>query len=100
MWNEINDEIDIKEFMDRFSCFHDSCIKEIKYVSGAYINNQRAMHPINDVRTLSVIVQRQYADISMLEMEFQDLKFLKLTPHDSNYTFELYMWDIGFDYVY
>ena len=36
-WNEITDENSLKEFMERVSFFHDSCIKEMHYLSGAYV---------------------------------------------------------------
>lgn len=38
MWNDIANENDLKNFMDAMYGFHDSCIKEIKYISGAYVN--------------------------------------------------------------
>lgn len=47
------------------------------------------MNPVNDCRTLNVIVQRQFEDISMIEMEFEDLKSLKLFPVDNKYTCEI-----------
>lgn len=35
MWNEITDQDTLKNFMERMSFFHDSCIKELKYLAGA-----------------------------------------------------------------
>ena len=58
-WNEITDENSLKEFMERVSFFHDSCIKEMHYLSGAYVN------------------------------EFQGLKYLKLFPADERYSCEI-----------
>ena len=89
MWNEIVNIQDINHFMETVCCFHDSCIKEIKYVSGAYVNENLSMHPINDKRVLKVIVQRQFEDNPMIEMEFVGLKKLKLCPVDENYTCEI-----------
>ena len=68
-WNEITDENSLKEFMERVSFFHDSCI--------------------NDRRILRVIIQRQYEEDSMIEMEFQGLKYLKLFPADERYSCEI-----------
>ena len=70
-WNEITDENSLKEFMERVSFFHDSCIKEMHYLSGAYVNENLDMYPVNDRRILRVIIQRQYEEDSMIEMEFQ-----------------------------
>ena len=89
MWNEIKDSKDIKEFMERVIYFHDSCIKEIKYLSGAYVQENLAMRPINESRILSVIFQRQFEDISMIELQFEGIDYLKLFPNNENYTCEI-----------
>ena len=47
------------------------------------------MYPINDCRILRVIIQCQNEKESMIEMEFQDLKYLKLFPTDPHYTCEI-----------
>ena len=60
MWNDIANENDLIKFMDAMYGFHDSCIKEIKYISGAYVNEKLSMSPINSQRILSVIIQRQF----------------------------------------
>lgn len=44
-WNEITDENSLKEFMERVSFFHDSCIKEMHYLSGAYVNENLDIKP-------------------------------------------------------
>lgn len=90
MWNEIIDELDLRNFMDEMILFHDSCIKELRYISGAYVDNELAMYPINHRRILSVIVQRQFENNPMIEMEFKGLKFLKLFPVDEEYTCEIF----------
>jgi len=89
MWYEIKDGNELEDFMYKMCYFHDSCIKEIKYLSGAYVNNELSMHPLNDRRILNVVIQRQYEDVSMIEMEFSGLKFLKLFPVDDKYTCEI-----------
>ncbi len=38
MWNEITNEEDLQSFMKCMYFFHDSCIKELKYISGAYVD--------------------------------------------------------------
>ena len=89
MWNEISDANDLSEFMEKIGYFHDSCLKEIKYTSGAYVGEDLAMYPINDRRTLSVIIQRQFDNISMLELKFEGLCYLNLFPADTQYTCEI-----------
>ncbi len=89
MWKEIVDNNDLLEFLKRVCCFHDSCIKEIKYVSGAYVDEKLSMYPVNDQRLLRVIIQRQFEDDSMIEMEFVGLRQLRLFPITENYTCEI-----------
>ena len=90
MWNEIRSEQDIRDFMDKVYAFHDSCIKEMHYVSGASVNADLRMYPLNDRRVLNVIIQRQFEDVSMIEMEFAGLKYLNLSPVDEQYTCEIF----------
>ena len=89
MWNEIISEHDLSDFLSRFGYFHDSCIKEIKYISGAYVNEDLSMYPINSQRTVKIIFQRQYSNPSVIEMEFIGLSQLSLFPPDDNYTCEI-----------
>lgn len=89
MWHEIKNNDDIKNLMERVWEFHDSCIKEIKYTSGAYVQENLAMRPINESRILKVLIQRQFKDMPVIELEFAGLKYLKLLPNDDNYTCEI-----------
>ena len=89
MWNEIVCKKDLDSFMNIMCGFHDSCVKEIKYISGAYVNEKLSMSPVNSQRILSVIIQRQFENPSVVEMQFVGLKYLKLFPNDENYTCEI-----------
>lgn len=89
MWNEIIDDNTCTEFMKDVDYFHDSCIKELKYYSGAYVDENLSMHPINDCRTLNVIIQRQYEKKSMIEMKFEGVQYLKIFPIDDKYSCEI-----------
>ncbi|MCL2332764.1 MAG: hypothetical protein FWC54_04690 [Actinomycetia bacterium] len=84
MWNEIRDESDITSFMDKHYHFHDSCIKELKYVSGAYATDT-GLYPLNDQRILKVIAQGRFEGSNVIEMEFAGLKRLSLLPADEKY---------------
>lgn len=90
MWNEIVDENDLKCFMNKIVFFHDSCIKEARYISGSYVDEDLSMYPLNDKRILDVVIQRQFEDISMIEMQFIGLKYLKLCPIAEDYTCEIH----------
>lgn len=89
MWNLICTKAELELFLERMWYFHDSCVKEIKYTSGAYVNEDRAMRPINSCRKLNVIIQRQCKVDSTIELEFCGLKYLKLYPVNENYTCEI-----------
>ena len=89
MWNEINNHNDIVKFMNFVCFFHDSCIKEFRYLSGAYVDEECSMYPINDQRVLNIIIQRQFSDASMIELEFAGIKYLKLLPCDEKHTCEI-----------
>lgn len=89
MWNEIADEKDLENLLEVTHFFHDSCIKEFRYISGAYVGEALSMHPINDRRELHVILQTQWESLSMIELEFAGLKAFKLFPVDEQYTCEI-----------
>jgi hypothetical protein len=90
MWNEINSNEDLSNFLDMLHGFHDSCLKELKYISGSYVNENLSMYPINDQRTLNIVIQRQFKDPSVIELEFSGLIYLKMFPNDENYTSEIF----------
>lgn len=90
MWKDIKTNEDIKEFMDSVYCFHDSCIKELHYISGAYVGEDLEMYPLNDKRILRVVIQRQFDNPSMLELEFSGLQYMNLNPVKPTYTCEIH----------
>ena len=45
MWNEISTDDDVLKFMEAVCFFHDSCIKEMSYVSGAYVDVNLSIFP-------------------------------------------------------
>ena len=89
MWNEIANNEDLNIFMDNMYGFHDSCLKEIKYISGAYVDEELSMFPVNSQRILNAIIQRQFRHPSVIEMQFVGQKYLKLFPCDDDYTCEI-----------
>ena len=89
MWEKISTNDEILHFMEKVCYFHDSCIKEICYLSGAYVGDNLSMFPLNNRRVLRVLIQRQYEQDSMIEMEFQGLKMFKLFPVDESDTCEI-----------
>lgn len=89
MWEIICTNDEVLEFMENVCYFHDSCIKELSYISGAFVDENYSMHPLNDRRILRIVIQRQDEENSMIEMEFQGLKHLNLFPVNEDYTCEI-----------
>mgnify|MGYP007125787840 FL=1 len=89
MWEIIRTNDEVLEFMENVCYFHDSCIKELSYISGAFVDENYSMHPLNDRRILRIVIQRQDEENSMIEMEFQGLKHLNLFPVNEDYTCEI-----------
>ena len=58
--------------------FHDGCIKELKYIGGEYVSEDLSMMPVNELRRLSVIFQRQWKGPCAIEMVFEGLKRMNL----------------------
>jgi hypothetical protein len=88
MWNEIFTDNDIDMLMKFYDEFHDSCIKEITYISGAYVNSDLSMFPVNNERILKITFQRQSKPIT-IELEFSGLIKLNLSPNNQEYTCEI-----------
>lgn len=89
MWSEITNQDELKNFMELTGGFHDSCLKEFRYTSGAFVDKDLSMYPVNNQRVLKVIIQRQFNNPSALEMEFIGLKHLSMFPADEAYTCEI-----------
>lgn len=89
MWKEIDTQADLDHFVSVMNHFHDSCIKEMRYLSGAYVDKELSMYPINSIRNLRVIFQQQSPLNSTIEVEFTKLNYLKLFPISDVYTCEI-----------
>ncbi len=87
---EIKDDKDMKKLLQVFNWFHDSCIKELKYYSGGYVEENGSMYPFNSSRCVKVIFQSQTANIRVIEMKFDGIKKLNLVPRDEKYDCVIY----------
>lgn len=54
MWNEIITSQDIECFLNQIDYFADSCIKEMRYVTGSYAQG-RSLHAVDDRRDLCIL---------------------------------------------
>ena len=88
-WKEINTEQVLCNFEKIFDFFHDCYLKELKYKSGAYVNNHFKAHALNDSRELCIVIQRQDKIKNTIEMRFSGLIKLNLKPISPEYTCEI-----------
>ena len=80
MWNIIKNDEDIRELMECFGHFENSCVCELKYHSGAYVGKV-SEHFVNDDMTLSVYFQRRSLGyVQTFELLFRDIRLLRLEP--------------------
>lgn len=89
MWYNINTEQELDNFFELYGGFHDCCLKELRYISGAFVKENFEMHPINDQRRLYILFQRQSENFTSIELEFSGLIKLSLTPCDDSFTCEI-----------
>ena len=82
---QIYTESDIQKLNEKFNFFHDSCIKEINYISGEYVDEKGAMYPFNSERKLSVMLQSQNAQIRAIELVFEKIRSFYMAPKIPDY---------------
>lgn len=87
---QINDEKDLAYFLKQCNNFHDSCIFEIHYNSGAYVDEKLSMHPINSINTLTIRFHSQNEKCRRFDVEFTDLVCFNLTPVTREYSCEIF----------
>ena len=78
MWTELITTQDIKCFLEKINYFVDSCIKEMKYVSGSYSENGATLYAINDIRDLYILFDSISSCYQTFEVKFS--KIHKLIP--------------------
>ena len=69
---------ELADFLESVCYFHDCCIVDVHYISGAYCSGGW-MHPENDQRELRVHLQGWCAGVLI----FQGLRFCRLSPQIS-----------------
>lgn len=82
---EINSDYDVEQLMKDVVFFHDSCIKEIVYISGGYVDENRAMNPFDSVKSLIIIFQSQVAKYRTFELKFEGVVQMNLVPKADDY---------------
>ena len=88
-WHPIKTQEDVERLMSDYGDFHDSCVVSLNFQSGAYVDDDRAMH-FGDAqaRVLSVVFQRQW-EPKTVELQFIGLRQLHLVGWQDNYLCEI-----------
>ena len=82
-WNYIKAQDDIDSLMELTHEFHDSCLERLDYISGAHVHEDGSMYPIDDVRSLKMVIGSQQCN--PIELVFEGLIGLNLRPAKDNY---------------
>lgn len=61
----------------------------MEYSSGAYVNKDGSMYPINSSRILTMQMHQQGSPAKVLQLRFEGLQALVLSPTSPDYTCEL-----------
>ena len=84
-WNIIETQEDIDLLMKTFGHFHDACIVSLNFQSGAFVDDDMAMHfGSAEERILSVIIHRQW-EPKAIELQFSGLRQMHLIGWQNNY---------------
>ncbi len=84
-WNDVKNQFDIDDLKQIYGAFHDACIKELRYVSGADVNENLSMGFGESLdRKLFVIFNRQYKPIK-IELFFEGMRRMNIAGWQNNY---------------
>lgn len=83
-WTEIKNQKDIDSLMETTGGFHDSCLKELKYLSGMFVDDNHSMLAFNSKRQIHMILQSQREPCT-IEIIFDKISCMHLNPTDESY---------------
>jgi hypothetical protein len=83
-WQSLGSPAQIKALLGLFGDFHDACVREIHVATGHYVKQDLAM--TCDWRTtVHVLIQRQFAGPSAVELRFEEVVGLRVCPPGPNH---------------
>jgi len=87
-WHYVETQQDIDFILEQTSSFHDSAIKELNYVSGAYVDGKNFLHCTDSERRVIMHVDSQLC--RPVEMIFEGVTALNLRPASDNQSSSIY----------
>ena len=91
LWNQIKEQKDIDFLLDEYFGFHDSCICNAGYKSGAEVDDNGHMHGVSNDCALIMRFDSQMPlfhkqpEKASLELKFSGLRQLNLIGYQENY---------------
>ena len=89
MWKQVKTQKDIDEMLLECRGFHDCCLYNLQYVSGAYVDETGSMYPMNSKRTITLQLHQQGGSPKTIELQFNGLCTMVLSPTSLDFTCEL-----------
>ena len=87
MWNNICTQEDINRVIKSFDNFHDSCIKEIRYISGLYVDDNLCMNSTKN--SIDILFNSQNVSNNNLIIRFIDVLEFNINKRNG-YIHEIY----------
>ena len=89
-WYDVNNQSDINYLMETYGGFHDSCITELRYISGADVNDNLSMGFGESLdRKLSIIFKRQWKPVK-IELLFEGMRQMNIAGWQNNYFCDIF----------
>lgn len=88
-WISVNNDAGIKELMEAYCGFHDSCITGISYTSGSYVDDNKSMIGCMDAcgHKLVLTLNSQWKD--PLALLFEGVMKFNVVGYEENYFCEI-----------
>lgn len=83
-WNEMKTKEELDQLLQVFGGFHDSCLKEMYMWTGAYVSEELSM-AMSSGTNVRMLFQRQYENPSAIELLFEGVVKINITPSPENY---------------
>ena len=89
-WYEVKEQKDIDYLLKKYCGFHDSCLVELNYKSGAYVDKERSMClGKSEERGLHMIFQSQCTE-TVLELCFTNVKKFHVAGWQEHYSCDIF----------
>lgn len=83
LWNNIKSKEDLDNLNNLFGNFHDSCLKEMCFSTGGYVENDLSIYAYSNP-IARFLFQRQWKEPSVIEIEFSNVLQINIKPEGEN----------------